>query len=1572
MDYNRPRPPFIPRPPTVYQQQQQQVHEPQRNIDTAVVDKLLVIVQNGNINEIQQFIHDNNISMGAYNKTGSVLHRIIQSQDLSEQRRYDLVDFAINNGAPINVPTEQGVTALHLAAQYSLPTVVKLLIKHGANPAAIDSTYRTPLHYLVGSQAVPCKKVKKVKSLVPKPTKRSDKMVQQKQLREAADLIREILKTPNFNKYLQHIRNSIIEAENIWPEQFEGSGEDYRQKLIAIGVDKTRQEAAKQREIQEKTVGFATEAATKIRDKLPTTLGTNTVDVNEQDKNKLKDVDPVLVTQNMKTTINDEFNKKMGKFDNTLTKIENSLQLMEKAVANIIELLTQIIVHNKNIEINHFGVIDARNAYVNWDTLRDLYLYPFQNNYDGAEAFIYPELNMSGTIPRTELLTPSNTQIRDQVRATDAEQKTWEKQKIEPKAAPITVDYDDDNPQNWMRPIIGRDVEDKIANRRSPPIINAFGPILHDNIRRQTLQFIVSDQLDIDDRANIPIYFIGKLHFAIKQSLKHTKIIRDNIIPFISQLSQTINYQYEYYHRFLTNTYYSILNIMQNFVFAKKDKELINTRTAQIRNVFIEKLRTGRNHPYVFSLEYAISMAKSIHSLVEAETFKTMDETYKDLINLIDASNDLIDFMNDYSALNYMRNYFDTLNTAIADPNPVGKFLSNTTAHMVSLYDRVLFPLKKPPGSLEEYYAQYSEYTPTEEGELDTIRKQLYERYAPKITSKNFATYRSNRNPNEPIQNMSIARSDRFNDYIDVRTPASNLNSITGYLINIVGGTGRWKTLANDPIDRRIDMPLPEITPIDTKDIRTGTVALPNPTRIGQFGYKRITAPANKSDPVLPSIGRNLDQHLNMIKFMLIKYVVDFIKNRNAALVNNNQTLINTATNIYTDLTTSITQDNPTPDADKIVDSIISRITDEILINQIITNIQQASYGYVAKVQDPQTNVITQRLLTQVEQLLNPDIGFELDLNKVFDELVAKFKLGPVPLNDPSWETLKYNADLVEEQDPLEEQLTIYGDLSELNCYMINPSIVPLLSSTVNHKDADGRSPLFRAIGIKHASLVKKLLANGSEVSTKKVADKHGQTPLTYTQKLLSSNSTTVTGIINNIIGPLQKEIQEGIEARPENNNNILKYLDLVLPMVLIMYNNIFYYNLKDDLAKQQQLYNLFAKYNIAQDDKILPLLKFDPNIVQNDSTIGVLVRSANELNKTPEVTNLTNKLKEINSLVNQLQSRATTKEALADIEALLTKQNALLDRLQKLHASNRVDKTQQDHLIANILNKKQISAKELDDRRTGFLSSSKRYYVQSDPATIYENIRRSVVQDVRLYDEIWGDLLNNNTRLQHPSNLHLVCLLLQSKIDNPGDLQQLQQLYVDLFGKYINDFNDLPQDYSQTSNYMLYQVVNIIIHVIRYTICNSLYLAVVKAVVEYFLTINPNITEQELVKKTQDTLGTKVEQYIMGDKMLAQKIVKNILKVYEDEADEDRTATCCVEYFEPILIALNRNNPKLEKATLIDNLNNYIFPYFNDVFLRVIPAIKTMLNNYNNMILNDTRSLEIVYLVQNKALTEQ
>lgn len=100
---------------------------------------------------------DNNASLAVGNESGyTVTHNIVENTRDKPRDVYETLTRALDSKAPVDTADSTGKRPLHLAADRQDPNIVRLLLKRGADPNAVDHTGRTALHNAVTPNTVKC------------------------------------------------------------------------------------------------------------------------------------------------------------------------------------------------------------------------------------------------------------------------------------------------------------------------------------------------------------------------------------------------------------------------------------------------------------------------------------------------------------------------------------------------------------------------------------------------------------------------------------------------------------------------------------------------------------------------------------------------------------------------------------------------------------------------------------------------------------------------------------------------------------------------------------------------------------------------------------------------------------------------------------------------------------------------------------------------------------------------------------------------------------------------------------------------------------------------------------------------------------------------------------------------------------------------------------------------------------------------------------------------------------------------------------------------------------------------
>jgi len=791
-----------------------------------------------------------------------------------------------------------------------------------------------------------------------------------------------------------------------------------------------------------------------------------------------------------------------------------------------------------------------------------------------------------------------------------------------------------------------------------------------------------------------------------------------------------------------------------------------------------------------------------------------------------------------------------------------------------------------------------------------------------------------------------------------------------------------------------------------------------NPIQILNDNNKPIP---NKSDT---------DNYLSNIKYNIIRNVLIYYKN----ILENNT--LGSSLDIISNLKKEINQDN------NMLYKIILQITDNLIINYINHTLKKNTRIFI---QDKLQNLFKNMGHNEQDKIIitKIDTGFELNLNTLFDEIITKFVKNYI-VDQDDFNRLQYTTKIMQESSTdhsdqfiiNEPDYTKQYDITAQLCYNINPDIVKLLVThkiNINQLDYVQTTPIFYAIDTHNIKLVKEFINNGATIKHKSVKNSIGLTPLEYHIKSLQHhiniiyNNQTEQNNINTLLFNFYKPFYDNsikkIESNAQYQNNIIKYIDIIFPQILLMYNNMFFLYMKKYIQNwsyvdYQNINKLLKKYSLITNEfKYIPLLDInDWSIIENNANLGVL-SSKIDTNKQLIENQTSNKIqtqidnidKEITQLNKYNKDQIINKHIITLKNSKQVLENELKETLKNLNKYKSNDFFLKDNLNwgSNIV-------------RNRLEKNIKVFYEDNNPlesndiGKFYEDIFEKIItdnnkkysnhQDYILYNELWKSYLNDNNKLNNIMNIHLLTIILQSKIINKigtdisketledikNDISIINKLYKKIFIPIIKDYNELPIEPIEPTNnhninYIETEITNITEHCISHIICSNMYYAVVKVLTKYIISINPKnynnniLTLYKNEEEYSNYIADIIHRIINFDYDINQsnpKLLKYITKempILLIKSIQHNINTPISSLFNNIIIILQSNKVIQidDDSSLIDNLQEHIFPYYQDLFTSVIPNIRIIIENYNRYIINGGRLLEILYLLLEKSTNE-
>jgi hypothetical protein len=416
---------------------------------------------------------------------------------------------------------------------------------------------------------------------------------------------------------------------------------------------------------------------------------------------------------------------------------------------------------------------------------------------------------------------------------------------------------------------------------------------------------------------------------------------------------------------------------------------------------------------------------------------------------------------------------------------------------------------------------------------------------------------------------------------------------------------------------------------------------------------------------------------------------------------------------------------------------------------------------------------------------------------------------------------------------------------------------------------------------------------------------------------------------------------------------------------------------------EDSKLLNLLKKYTDNLEKTSIPVIGGINNL-PNEKLIKTGFNNLNILRG--QLKSLDIKLKNINDekqyLENTLHSLNAEKTKIFNNERLDDISKFIKDGIDKL------DKLNKEENDLNILRDKINPVNKFNDIKKNEFSSGKKPTYDRNISKMYDKVfsdflnnkKLSESTNFRIYPELWKIYVDSNnsstnnminiTNIHYLVNRLLSDLIKDTNNTNLENYNLCENLYNKIFVKFAKNYEELPEEFNNVSNFALDNVLTIMTHVIKHTLITSYYHSLVKIIRKHLETSRINETNTDITNNLAKILGNPtILDYIFNK--LPLLLVKVNSKVYDGDSDPDR------KYDNNIL--LSRTNSLILSSTLLSGkdsnlssvLEESIKPYFIEYFNLVIPMLKLFADTYMKYIIVTGRNLSIYKLLVQKSLTE-
>ncbi|AKI80216.1 ankyrin repeat-containing protein [Acanthamoeba polyphaga mimivirus] len=732
------------------------------------------------------------------------------------------------------------------------------------------------------------------------------------------------------------------------------------------------------------------------------------------------------------------------------------------------------------------------------------------------------------------------------------------------------------------------------------------------------------------------------------------------------------------------------------------------------------------------------------------------------------------------------------------------------------------------------------------------------------------------------------------------------------------------------------------------------------------------------------SVFKFLPEYLSFMKQQIIEEVVQFI-------VDNKDT---NAKKIYDELTDLGTQTSyqAIPDVKNYI--IIGKLTDDILNKLFEFAIRQSVSSWIYNItsNDPRYRSIIDPL-NQTISIINKKDYLRLSLNQINRETITDLLSTNSPYVDYGLAQVETNPNNLSYTNYQNLNKFIYylyninyssDNFQDGNCYYINPAIVSKLidSYTLEAKNSDGNTPLHLAISMTNPDIVEILLKHGANPFTFRNIRNESSYDLfndIIRSHLKYDTGNTVSKSIENFYKPFNDLLVSRL-LDDKFKNNIIKNITYGIPIELIMYNHMFHlylenYRYEFTIETRDSIRRIFKKYfNIT--DTVYPTDLFEIN---RDEDLSKILESEFPQNRVKTSVQLLNpKLRDYQKQLGELNNQ---------IINLTKEKRSIIDSQQISFINN---------LIANLEARKSIVQTNISDlefkQPTSTVDSAMISSFKSSVNSIQNRIgdrslnlidfyrlafgRIGYSQD--LYLNIWRlylekDILNARSMifplLDQVINNH-VSLVQENKMT--GENKQELAVIVDFYStvkKYIESKKSLPNNLDdnpilqEEHDHIVYLINLILTPTIRNILISQIYQGLAESDLTNTLLADRNVAIRDILNSEYN--GHSLDSFIKD--ILPNLSVKYFTTIYGDQ-DPNKLITSANDVFQPIIetVKLNRIIQITDDSVLIQNLRDYVIPFFINTYQNFIHHIELSIYAYEKYILNTYQLTKILQIMSN------
>lgn len=1591
---------------------------PIKELSTDVITSIFSEITFGNYLKIKTFLLENKLTLAIRNTKGeTVIHTILMNSNITPKEKLQLVEYAIQQGAPLDLSDENNVTPLHLACKFGLKDVIELLLDKGANINSRDNQAKTPLHYAVSGELTQCKSESdlKVKPLIPKTNIKINNMESDDDMINLQNSIKDYLvNNQETSKFIFHLKNTFDNIEKLYPIEIANFIDGTKNTLLEVFIDKSIK-GDKSQFLFEKLMFEKKKLSDFIDNKIIDGVSSLTIKPSQyegwgpdslEEHRILEFKELNVMLEKLQIAFKGDLNAITNTKNELLENLGNHINNMKIVSNNIKTVLNDshyylhaILSHNDYYLTNGTYEIPNYDSH-KFDQFIDLLFTanpsePFDSPIidKPGKILLYsnatnlPSSEIDDDLPSARVLIVSNNGVETPLY--DIRQLKLQKTDDRPRILKTQMRGNniDQSPLTSEQPLLfGRNFD--LTKLGNPMENDSCGFLRGDT----TLNHAETIGLFYNTKFKI---YVSILNMLVSELLTNLNVIETDFLQ--DKLQNVLSL----IHKSLSKVFSMITTIGK----IHKEIPILNLHTTQLK-LFFEEISTSVNANYkwlpeqilddIYQTENVISKINDIttNSYITVTKFIGVFNKYLILIQ----KKSLIFSLQTFYCMENFNDFYNNYHT----PNLVGEILVN------------------PIQSISSLPVNLNEFLKLDDDNVCKMNFSILSKFAPQITSKNLMCFYKNNIANDKLPKLGYIDFDSYN------TGMTPLRSVTYRKLE-----GSVSVVVSEPLQIKEQKREIDYTEIIFKN--------PDASLLGSIGELKKDK-FSKENAIVPIVGLDLNKHLEMLRYSVVRHVIEVIyKNINSTgvLSDLDSKLKNFSLKIHNKINSIISVDSKNY---SFLLVLVGKYVDELLINIIkqmaSISVNKLIMGIIKPINQIPKNyldIILPKLVIQQK-----DNGFFVNINDVFSDILKFYNTRNIK-KFTSITSGNLNDDPEQELNVI-KLINFNYEINSLeqSCFKIDQNIVKLLltkGANINQKDILGNSPIYYAIEMQHKDVID-ILINGSVVYNKSYNNISGSSILEQTWKNYDQIVSTLMVNKYKVCDTLTKNIVSKFSKQGDHKNNIPKYSSILLPMTLYLLNHQLYligkgYPNNWSFEKQDKLENIL---NI-QTNGVLPLLD-DIYLDENDTSLMEIPNMEinehiNDVRKNNEYAiQLNNKKENLTKERKSLSSSTFNHDILRinEIDSDLIKIQNELKKLENIATDNSIEFAKLHKTKKSIVKKNKLE---------NFIEKSKHKIIRSTDTVVdtYESVFINVINngkyytsltknyyfniDTKTYPIIWKKFITETTNAlnqckcnSHSSNcIHDYTQILdslfchQQSILHTNDsfqnkLNQIQivsEYYKNIISPFANDFFNLPREYG-TINYALKHIIDIIIHIIKRIICVNIVGTITKGLVNYIINTFPysanndmyntrdeyenyildvvvNIIDDKDTKSLTSAkfTGSKLLKYIY--EVIPIKVTKVILQIFDgpdSEFDPDNSLSM-PQIFEHIITIIESSTVvKFDpNNSFSSGLKQYVFPYYTDYLELFVKEMFNIMSNYLRSLQYQSKSLIILEQVTMKAVNE-